>query len=81
MSLCKKQAVPPETTYGGPEEAEEAMLKLTGKGTAHTCDGITRRDFLEAGSLSAIGLSLADMTKLQAAGALKQTQLKSRIKR
>ncbi len=46
------------------------MLKLTGKGMAHTCDGITRRDFLEAGSLSAIGLSLAEMTKLQAEGAI-----------
>ena len=46
------------------------MLKLTGKGTAHTGDGITRRDFLEAGSLSAIGLSLAEMTKLQAEGAI-----------
>lgn len=34
------------------------MLKLTGRGTAHTCDGLTRRDFLQAGSLGAVGLSL-----------------------
>jgi len=36
------------------------MLELQGKGRATTCDGVTRRDFLHAGSLSAIGLSLAD---------------------
>ena len=42
------------------------MLKLTGKGTAHTCDGISRRDFLQAGSLGAVGLSLAELTALQA---------------
>ncbi|MFN0199291.1 MAG: DUF1501 domain-containing protein [Planctomycetaceae bacterium] len=34
------------------------MLQLTGNGSAQTCDGMTRRDFLEAGSLSAVGLSL-----------------------
>ena len=37
------------------------MLQLTGKGTAHTCDGISRRDFLQAGTLGAIGLSLTDL--------------------
>src|SRR5262245_61821009 len=37
------------------------MLKLTGRGTAHTCDGLTRRDFLEVGALSAIGLSLPQL--------------------
>src|SRR6266550_1668952 len=37
------------------------MLRLTDRGTAHTCDGITRRDFLEVGALSAIGLSLPQM--------------------
>ena len=34
------------------------MLKLKGRGAAHTCDGVTRRDFLEVGSLGAVGLSL-----------------------
>lgn len=42
------------------------MLDLTGKGTAHTCDGVTRRDFLQVGSLGALGLSLADLQALQA---------------
>lgn len=37
------------------------MLKLTGKGTATTCDGITRRDFLQVGALGGIGLSLPQL--------------------
>lgn len=35
------------------------MLNLTGRGTAHTCNGASRRDFLQVGSLGATGLSLA----------------------
>ncbi|MBX3412254.1 MAG: DUF1501 domain-containing protein [Pirellulales bacterium] len=46
------------------------MLRLIGKGTAHTCDGITRRDFLEAGTLSAIGLTLPQLMAMQAQGAV-----------
>lgn len=34
------------------------MLALTGEGSAKTCNGVTRRDFLQVGSLGAIGLSL-----------------------
>ena len=34
------------------------MLWFTGKGSAQTCDGMTRRDFLQAGALGAVGLSL-----------------------
>jgi hypothetical protein len=34
------------------------MLDLIGRGTAHTCNGATRRDFLKVGTLGAIGLSL-----------------------
>ncbi len=44
------------------------MLQLTGKGTAHTCDGISRRDFLQAGTLGAIGLSLPDLLAAKAQG-------------
>src|SRR5580698_10287586 len=47
------------------------MLNLIGKGTAHTCDGMTRRDFLQVGTLGAIGLSLPQMLAAQAAGAVK----------
>lgn len=35
------------------------MLNLTSRGTAHTCNGTTRRDFLQVGTLGAAGLSLA----------------------
>ncbi len=34
------------------------MLKLTDRGTARTCDGLTRRDFMQVGALGAVGLSL-----------------------
>ncbi len=44
------------------------MLHLIGNGTAQTCDGVTRRDFLQAGALGAIGLSMVDWQAAQAAG-------------
>ena len=44
------------------------MLKFTGRGSAHTCDGVTRRDFLEAGAISAVGLSMANYAQAKAAG-------------
>lgn len=47
------------------------MLNLTGKGTAHTCDGATRRDFLQVGTLGATGLSLAQYAQAKEAGAVK----------
>jgi len=47
------------------------MLWLTGKGTARTCDGMTRRDFLHAGALAAVGLSLPHLFALKARGAVK----------
>ena len=34
------------------------MLNLTSRGRSHTCNGTTRRDFLQIGSLGAIGLGL-----------------------
>ncbi len=42
------------------------MLHLTGSGVAHTCDGMTRRDFLQIGSLGAIGLNLSQLLALEA---------------
>src|ERR1700682_167409 len=44
------------------------MLRLTGKGSTHTCDGVTRRDFLQAGALGAVGLTLADLVAAEAQG-------------
>jgi hypothetical protein len=46
------------------------MLNLIGRGTAHTCDGISRRDFLQVGALGAVGFALPDLLaarQLQAA--------------
>ena len=34
------------------------MFQVAGKGSTHTCAGVTRRDFIHAGALSALGLSL-----------------------
>ena len=48
------------------------MLKFTGNGSVTTCDGITRRDFLQVGALSAIGLSLSKFAALQALGAVEK---------
>jgi uncharacterized protein DUF1501 len=47
-----------------------AMLTLTGKKGVQFCDGLTRRDFLRVGSLTAgaVGLSLADLGQTQTAG-------------
>lgn len=47
------------------------MLTFTGQGKAVTCNGITRRDFLQVGALGAIGLSLPQYFAAQAAGAVK----------
>ncbi len=44
------------------------MLKFTGRGKAHTCDGSTRRDFLQVGALGAIGLSLCDYVQAKEQG-------------
>ncbi|MCA8986562.1 MAG: DUF1501 domain-containing protein [Planctomycetaceae bacterium] len=43
------------------------MLKFEGKGQAHNCNGTTRRDFLQVGSLGALGFSLADYFAIQSA--------------
>lgn len=35
------------------------MLQFEGQGSSHTCDGVSRRDFLQVGTLGATGFSLA----------------------
>jgi len=44
------------------------MLNITGQGTAHTCDGVSRRDFLQVGTLGAAGVSLAELERARAEG-------------
>lgn len=45
------------------------MLNLIGNGTAQTCDGLTRRDFMQVGALGGAGLSLADLAAMEAQAA------------
>lgn len=45
------------------------MLNLVGPGSTHTCDGVSRRDFLQAGTLGAIGMSMVDAAASQAKAA------------
>ena len=44
------------------------MLNITSRGTAQTCDGVTRRDLLQIGALGAIGLSLPQLAAAKEAG-------------
>ena len=46
------------------------MLNITGRGSITTCDGLTRRDFLQVGTLGALGLTMARFAALQALGAV-----------
>src|SRR5438874_9756916 len=48
------------------------MIKVAGKGSITTCDGIARRDFLQVGTLGALGLTLSKFAALQAVGAVAQ---------
>lgn len=48
------------------------MLTFTGTGFTHTCDGLTRRDFLTVGALSAVGLSLPQYLAAKEAGAVRR---------
>ncbi|QDT35709.1 DUF1501 domain-containing protein [Stratiformator vulcanicus] len=47
------------------------MLSFTGRGSTHNCNGTTRRDFLQVGTLGAIGLSLPHLMAAQAQGKVK----------
>lgn len=46
------------------------MIRLDADKACHFCDGLTRRDFLHAGSLAFLGLSLPEMLSLKALGAV-----------
>ncbi|MFQ3592165.1 MAG: DUF1501 domain-containing protein [Gemmataceae bacterium] len=45
------------------------MLVIPGHASQDTCDGITRRDLLRVGSSSILGVTLADLMRLQATAA------------
>src|SRR5437763_3560590 len=44
------------------------MLRLDAKKPATFCDGLSRRDFLHAGAISMLGLTLPNINRLRAAG-------------
>ncbi len=46
------------------------MFRLDAERSANFCDGLRRRDFLHAGALAFLGLSLPDLFKLRALGAV-----------
>lgn len=46
------------------------MLDFIGRGQAHTCNGVRRRDFLQVGALGAIGLGLPDWAAARDRGLL-----------
>ncbi|MHC5539946.1 DUF1501 domain-containing protein, partial [Singulisphaera rosea] len=46
------------------------MFRIDAAKPVHFCDGLTRRDFLHAGSLAALGLGLPTMGALEAQGAV-----------
>jgi hypothetical protein len=54
------------------------MLSLETNRGIQTCDGLTRRDFLRAGSL-AVGLSLTELARLQQLGAVPRSREKACI--
>ncbi len=48
------------------------MFRLDAQKPVHLCDGLTRRDFFHAGSLSMLGLSLPAFLEMQAQGAVRK---------
>jgi hypothetical protein len=47
------------------------MLRLLGQGRAHTCSGVSRRDFMQIGALGAAGLTLPDYLHAKEQGIVK----------
>ncbi|MFN3651006.1 MAG: DUF1501 domain-containing protein [Armatimonadota bacterium] len=56
------------------------MLSFYGKARDRQCDGVSRRDVLRAGSLSVLGLSLADLLRAESAAAASGSVRKPRAK-
>ncbi|MDG2012206.1 MAG: DUF1501 domain-containing protein, partial [Pirellulaceae bacterium] len=46
------------------------MLRFEGVGSTHTCNGVTRRDFLQVGTLAAAGLTLPGLLQAKEQGHL-----------
>src|SRR2546429_2780388 len=48
------------------------MIRLDADRCVHFCDGLTRRDFLHAGTIGVLGLTLSDLFRLKAYGAVNE---------
>src|SRR5438093_538950 len=60
---------PPPAAVGG-REHHATMISLFAPGKTRLCDSWTRREILRAGGLSALGLTLTDWFRAEAAGAV-----------
>jgi hypothetical protein len=54
----------------GPRQGEIALFRLDADKRVHFCDGVSRRDFLHAGSLGLLGLTMPHFFRLKAMGAV-----------
>lgn len=71
IAACKRVGRMVQSPAKEQPQGEDFMLRLTGKGSAVTCSGVTRRDFLQVGALGAIGLTLPDYLAMAAQGQAK----------
>ncbi|MFN7841938.1 MAG: DUF1501 domain-containing protein [Pirellula sp.] len=55
------------------------MLSFIGKGSAHTCNGVVRRDFLQIGALGAIGLGLPQLLAAEDSGQIAANKSKRSV--
>ena len=55
------------------------MFRLDADRAVEFCDGLRRRDFLHAGSLSSLGLGLTQLFGLKALGAVDKTRDKNAV--
>lgn len=53
------------------------MLTIWGKKQKRLCDNLSRRDFLQVGTLGLSGLTLADLLRLKAQGRSRRSPLTS----
>ena len=61
--------IPPWSRLG-----ETPMFRLDADKPAHFCDGVSRRDFLHAGSLGFLGLTMPHFFRLKAMGAVQTSK-------
>src|SRR5688572_27802847 len=57
-------------TSPAPRTEVTRMFRVDAHKPVHFCDGLTRRDFLHAGSLATLGLTLPGFQALRASGAV-----------